>query len=177
MTANGDARRAVTFSAIGAIHSDHHQPGQTPIQPVYARGCEGQAVLFPEFAEGLRDLDGFSHVYLLYQFHRAESPRLLMQPYTDDKPHGIFATRHERRPNPIGLSIVRLVKVEGNVVHLTDIDILDGTPLLDIKPYVPRFDAVEDPRGGWTELVDDAVARKRGLREFKGRHRVRTNVV
>jgi len=163
-----ETNRPVSFVPIGVIRSSHTVAKQTPVQPVYAKECLGQAVLLPEYADGLRDLEGFSHVYLLYQFHLAEAPKLTIQPYTDDRPHGIFATRHERRPNPIGLSLVRLVKVEGNVVHLMGVDILDGTPLLDIKPYVPRFDAVENPRGGWTELVDDAVARQRGLRDFKG---------
>jgi len=156
----------IVFRPIGVIRSEHVVPEKTPIQPIYARVCAGRAEVLPEFADGLRDLDGFSHVYLLYAFHRAESPRLVVQPFTDDKPHGVFSTRHPRRPNPLGLSIVRLVRVEGTTLYLEGVDILDGTPLLDIKPYVPRFDTVENPRGGWTEDVDDATAAKRGRRGF-----------
>jgi len=158
----------VTYTPIGVIRSDHLAAQKTPIQPVYAKDCPGRAEIGPEYAEALKDLGGFSHLILLYHFHRAGAPQLTVVPFTDDKPRGVFSTRHPRRPNPIGLSVVRLVRIEGTVLHLLDVDILDGTPLLDIKPYVPRFDGAEAAKGGWTEAIDEATARRRGLREFQG---------
>ncbi len=160
---------AATYVPIGVIRSGHHMPQKTPIQPTYARDCPGRAEIRPEYAEGLKDLDGFTHLILLYHFHRAGEPQLTVVPFTDDVPRGVFSTRHPQRPNPIGLSVVRLVRIEGTVLHLLDVDILDGTPLLDIKPYIPRFDGVEAAKGGWTEAIDEATARRRGLREFQGR--------
>ncbi|MBN2445870.1 MAG: tRNA (N6-threonylcarbamoyladenosine(37)-N6)-methyltransferase TrmO [Phycisphaerae bacterium] len=158
----------VTYAPIGVIRSVHQAAEQTPIQPVYARGCTGRVEILPEYVEGLRDLEGFSHLILLYHFHRAGPAQLIVQPFTDNKPRGLFSTRHPRRPNPIGLSVVRLVRIEGATLHLDDVDILDGTPLLDIKPYVLRFDGAAEPRSGWTETVDEETARRRGLRGFQG---------
>jgi len=159
----------ITFQPIGVIRSKHTRPEETPIQPVFARGCRGRAEILPQFAAGLRDLEGFSHVYLLYALHRAEPPRLLVKPYLQDVVRGVFATRAPCRPNPIGLSLVRLVRRQGRVLHLDGVDVLDGTPLLDVKPYAPRFDAVKNPRGGWTEEVDEAMARRRGRRNYRAR--------
>lgn len=158
----------VIYTPIGVIHSEHQFAEETPIQPVYARGCEGRAEIRPEYAEGLKDLDGFSHLILLFHLHRAGEPSLTVIPFTDDKPRGVFSTRHPQRPNPIGLSVVHLVRIEGTVLYLEDVDILDGTPLLDVKPYVPRFDGVERPKGGWTQTVDEETARQRGRRGFRG---------
>ena len=160
---------SVTFTPIGVIHSIHRVAEETPVQPVCAQGVSGRAEVFPEYVEGLKDLDGFSHVILLYHLHRAGPAQLTVQPFTDDKPRGLFATRHPRRPNPIGLSIVRLLRVEGNTLELEDVDILDGTPLLDIKPFVPRFDTIPEARGGWTETVDEETAARRGRRRFRQR--------
>ncbi len=157
----------VTYTPIGVIRSDHQAAEQTPIQPVYARGCPGRAEVRPEFVEGLRDLEGFSHLILLYHFHRAGPAQLIVQPFTDDRPRGLFSTRHPRRPNPIGLSVVRLLRIEGGTLYLEDVDILDGTPLLDIKPYIRRFDGAAEPRGGWTETIDEETAHRRGLRGFQ----------
>jgi len=168
MSESSQALPPVTYTPIGVIRSIHQVAEETPIQPVYAPGCSGRAEILPEYAEGLRDLEGFSHLILLYHFHRAGPAQLIVQPFTDDKPRGLFSTRHPRRPNPIGLSVVRLVQIEGTTLHLDDVDILDGTPLLDIKPYVRRFDGVADPRSGWTETVDEKTARRRGLRGFRG---------
>jgi len=158
----------VAYTPIGVIRSEHRAADQTPIQPAYARGCPGRVELRAEYIEGLKDLDGFSHLILLYHFHQAREPRLTVVPFTDDAPRGVFSTRHPRRPNPIGLSVVRLVRIEGSILHLEDVDILDGTPLLDIKPYVPRFDSVENPQGGWTQAVDEETARRRGRRGYRG---------
>jgi tRNA-Thr(GGU) m(6)t(6)A37 methyltransferase TsaA len=159
---------SVTFRPIGILRSPHTHLEATPIQPVYAADCRGRAEIFPKYADGLADIEGFSHVYLLYWLHRADPPRLRVKPYLQDVEHGIFATRAPFRPNPIGLSLVRLVRREGCVLHLDGLDVLDGTPLLDLKPYAPRFDPVEHPRGGWTEEVDDETARRRGRRGYRG---------
>ncbi len=125
--------------------------------------------MFAEFAAGLRDLEGFSHVFLIYHFHRAGTAALSVRPFLQDVERGVFATRSPRRPNPIGLSLVRLLGRDGPVLHIEGTDILDGTPLLDIKPYVARFDGVNESRDGWQEEVDEATAKKRGKREFKAR--------
>jgi len=156
----------VVFRPIGIIRTRHRVTERTPVQPIYASGCTGRAEVLPPYREGLRDLEGFSHVVLLYHLHVAGPPQLIVQPFLGDRPCGVFATRHPQRPNPIGMSLVRLVRIKGGVLHLLDVDILDGSPLLDIKPFVPRFDIIEGARGGWTEAVDDPVARERGRRGF-----------
>jgi tRNA-Thr(GGU) m(6)t(6)A37 methyltransferase TsaA len=143
---------------IGVIHSGHTRAEDTPIQPAFAEGCTGTAEVFPEYADALKDVEGFSHLILLYLFHRAGPPLLVVKPFLDDAEHGVFATRHPRRPNHIGLSIVKLVRRRGNELVLQNVDILDGTPLLDIKPYVPRFDAPEAVRSGWQDAVDPDLA-------------------
>jgi tRNA-Thr(GGU) m(6)t(6)A37 methyltransferase TsaA len=157
----------VTFRAIGVIRSEHIVAEATPIQPVYASECRGRAELFSEFAEGLADIEGFSHVYLIYWLHRAAPAQLRVKPFLEDREHGIFATRAPCRPNPIGLSLVRLVRREGPTLLLEGVDVLDGTPLLDLKPYSPRYDTVEQPRGGWTDRVDEATAQTRGRRGYR----------
>ncbi len=154
----------ITFRPIGWIRSPHTEPTATPIQPIYAKDCLGRAEILPEFAEGLTDIEGFSHVYLIYHLHRALAAQLRVKPFLQDIEHGIFATRAPCRPNPIGMSLVRLLRREGNVLHLVGVDILDGTPLIDLKPYSPRFDTVENPRGGWTDDVTDAEAQRLGRR-------------
>lgn len=157
---------AITYKSIGVIHSEHVAAEQTPIQPVYAKGCKGQAEIFPEFAEGLRDLDGFSHVYLIYHFHQAATARLTVKPFLQDVERGVFATRAPCRPNAIGLSVVELVRREGNVLHFEGVDILDGTPLLDIKPYTAKFDRIGTTRNGWQDEVNEETAGRRGRREY-----------
>lgn len=155
----------VVLQPIGVLRTPHRVPERTPVQPVYARGCSGLAEVWPAYRAGLRDLDGFSHVLLLYHLHRAGPAQLTVHPFTGDRPCGVFATRHPQRPNALGLSLVRLLGVEAGVLRLLDVDMLDGSPLLDIKPFVPRFDLVENARGGWTEAVDEAIARQRGERQ------------
>ncbi|OPY18063.1 MAG: putative tRNA (adenine(37)-N6)-methyltransferase [Syntrophus sp. PtaB.Bin075] len=154
----------IIYRPIGVIHSEHVVAEQTPIQPAYARGCRGQAEIFPEFAEGLRDLEGFSHLYLIYHLHRAEPSQMLVKPFLQNAIRGIFATRAPCRPNAIGLSILELLHREGNVLYLDGMDILDGTPLLDIKPYTAKFDFVKTTRNGWQDEVDEKEARKLGKR-------------
>ena len=141
----------ITYQTIGIIHSPHKDPQGTPIQSTAAKGIPGTVEVDPRFAEGLLDLEGFSHILLLYHFDRVTETRLKVRPFLDDEFHGVFATRAPVRPNPIGLSIVRLVKIEGNILHIQDVDILDGTPLLDIKPYVDQFDARSSEKQGWLE--------------------------
>lgn len=155
----------ITFHPIGVIHSAHRDAGRTPIQPAFAKGCLGWAELFSRYAEGMRDLDGYSHIYLIYHLHLARPGKLIVRPFLQDKERGIFSTRTPRRPNPIGLSIVELVRVEGNILHFDGADILDGTPLLDIKPYSEKLDHIHTSRNGWQDEVDEETARRRGSRQ------------
>lgn len=141
----------IKYKPIGVIHSPFKEPRGTPIQPAGAKGVKGTVEVFPEYAEGLKDIEGFSHIILLYHFHLAKGSALLAKPYTDNETHGVFAMRGPSRPNPIGVSVVCLVKVEGNTLHIQDVDIVDGTPLLDIKPYVPEVDTRKVARIGWLE--------------------------
>jgi tRNA-Thr(GGU) m(6)t(6)A37 methyltransferase TsaA len=157
------------FRAIGVVRSPHTVPAKTPVQPVFAERVKGQVVVDPRYAEGLADLEGFSHIYLFYVFHRMEETKLTVKPFLEDATHGVFATRAPCRPNKLGFSVVRLTSVEGNVLDVEDVDILDGTPILDIKPYVARFDTREKVRSGWQEGVSDEAAASRGLRGFERR--------
>lgn len=141
----------INYQPIGIIHSPFKDPKGMPIQPTGARDVRGEAVLDERYAQGLKDLDGFSHVILLYHFHQSCGYDLTVKPFMDTVSRGLFATRAPRRPNCIGLSIVRLLGVEGNVLHLAGVDVLDGTPLLDVKPYVAKFDAVPADRFGWLD--------------------------
>jgi len=141
----------IRYKPIGTIHSPFKQPSGTPIQPAGAQDREGTVEVVPEYAAGLKDIDGFSHITLLYQFHLSKGYSLAVKPYMDDQSRGVFATRAPSRPNPIGISVVRLIRVEGNKLYVRGIDIVDGTPLLDIKPYVPEFDTPPVDRIGWLE--------------------------
>jgi len=136
---------------IGVIHSPFRDAAGTPIQPSLASGAQGHVELFPEFEDGLKDLDGFERIWLLYWFDRASKAKLKVIPYKDDTQRGLFATRAPCRPNPIGLSCVKLLGVEGCKLTVADVDILDGTPLLDIKPYSPKFDHFEVTKSGWLD--------------------------
>jgi tRNA-Thr(GGU) m(6)t(6)A37 methyltransferase TsaA len=155
---------SIAYTPIGVIRSDHHDPEKTPIQPVYAAESTGRVEVFPEFAEGLRDVEGFSHVYLIYHFHRAGPAKLLVKPFMEDVERGVFATRAPCRPNAVGLSVVEVVRRDGDALIVKGIDIIDGTPLLDIKPYTAKFDRFETARNGWQDGVDEDTARKRGER-------------
>jgi tRNA-Thr(GGU) m(6)t(6)A37 methyltransferase TsaA len=154
----------VTFQPIGIVHSPHAVAEKTPIQPVFAEGIAGTVEVYPELEEGLADIEGFSHLWLIYALDRVAEVSLTVKPFLEDHPHGVFATRAPRRPNPIGLSLVRLVRRVGRILHVEDVDILDGTPLLDIKPYAQRFDVREHVRCGWLDHIDDETAWKRGRR-------------
>jgi tRNA (adenine37-N6)-methyltransferase len=141
----------VTFTPIGTIRSGFPEETGTPIQGVSHPESLGQVQVFPEYRAGLQDLEGFSHIYLIYFLHRAQGYRLTCTPFMDEVERGVFATRAPCRPNPIGLSVVRLHKIEGEVLTVSEVDIVDGTPLLDIKPYVPHIDARDDVKVGWME--------------------------
>jgi len=141
----------IRYKPIGIIHSPFKEPSGTPIQPAGARDIEGTVEIASEYVEGLKDIEGFSHIILMYHFHLSRGYLLKVKPYMDEKSRGVFATRAPSRPNPIGISIVRLVKVDGNVLYIKDVDIVDGTPLLDIKPYVPEFDTRKAEKIGWLE--------------------------
>jgi tRNA-Thr(GGU) m(6)t(6)A37 methyltransferase TsaA len=133
---------------IGVLHSPLTDKAQTPIQPTRSQGSR-QVEVYSEFAEDLQDLEGFSHIILLYVFHQSDCYTLRVKPFLDDQLHGLFATRYSCRPNPIGLSIVWLLARRENILDVEGVDMLDGTPLLDIKPYVPEFDVHTDVKTGW----------------------------
>jgi tRNA-Thr(GGU) m(6)t(6)A37 methyltransferase TsaA len=139
----------ITYDTIGVIRSPFKDIEGMPIQPRAAEGITGSVELNPELAPGLKDLEGFSHIILIYHFHLSQGFSLELRPFLDDKSRGVFATRAPRRPNPIGLSVVRLLATEGTSLSIQDVDVVDGTPLLDIKPFVPEFDNREVERIGW----------------------------
>jgi tRNA-Thr(GGU) m(6)t(6)A37 methyltransferase TsaA len=156
----------ITYHPIGTIHSPFHELSGMPIQPSSESSAPGTVELLPEFIPGLKDLVGFSHIILLYHLHQSQRHVLTVTPFLDSKPHGVFATRSPRRPNPIGLSVVMLLRVEENILYVENLDILDGTPLLDIKPYVPEFDSPPDFRLGWLEEVKGMVRTTRSDDRF-----------
>jgi tRNA-Thr(GGU) m(6)t(6)A37 methyltransferase TsaA len=166
----------IVYRPIGVVHSPFKEPYGTPIQSAAARDIEGVIEVFPHYAEGLRDVEGFSHLILIYHFHLSNESSLIVKPHLDDGTHGVFATRAPNRPNPIGISVVRLVRVDGTKLHIKGVDTLDGTPVLDIKPYVPHFDAIETERIGWLKdrvhLVDETRddGRFRNSKRIQGRH-------
>jgi tRNA-Thr(GGU) m(6)t(6)A37 methyltransferase TsaA len=156
----------VTFRPIGLIHTPFTDVDGMPIQPTAAAGVRGTIELDPAFAAGLLDLDGFSHLILLYHLHEVRAARLTVTPFLDVSLHGVFATRSPARPNPVGLSTVRLVGIRGSTIEIEDVDMLDGTPLLDIKPYVPAFDDRAGASIGWFAGRLDRVAGVRSDRRF-----------
>ena len=152
---------------IGVIHSPFHELEGMPIQPAGARGVQGTVEVFQEYRAGLKDLDGFSHIVLLYLFHQSQGFNLHVVPYLDTEIRGVFATRAPRRPNAIGLSVVQLNMVQDRILHIENVDILDSTPLLDIKPYVPEFDAQFNVRTGWLENARQTVRHRKSDDRFK----------
>jgi len=137
------------LTPIGKIHSPFNTKQECPIQPIYAQDVRGQIEVFKEYADGLKDIETFTHIYIVYHFDRAGDVQMVRPTFLDDTPHGIYASRHPCRPNGIGLSIVQLADVNDNVLNIRGIDVLDGTPLLDIKPYIPKFDIIESASNGW----------------------------
>ena len=139
----------IPFHPIGIIHSPFHDLAGMPIQPTSDASAAGTLEIFPEFVPGLKDLDGFSHLILLYHLHQAGPAKLEVTPFLDSQPHGVFATRAPTRPNAIGLSVVKLTRIDDCILYVDQLDILDGTPLLDIKPYIPEFDYRPEAHTGW----------------------------
>ena len=158
---------AFTFHPIGTIHSPFKEIRQMPIQPAGAQGVRGKVVLEPRYGEGLADLEGFSHLILIYVFHRSRGYDLKVVPFLDTRQRGLFATRAPRRPNPIGISVVELVSVQPPDLIIANVDVLDGTPLLDIKPYAPQLDGAQTIRTGWLTDKGGQAARHRSDERFE----------
>ncbi len=144
-------KNEIKLKPIGIIHTPYKEPKGMPIQGTFEKGVSGRAELFPEYEEGLKDIEGFSHIILIYYFNRSKREEFISRPFIEDETHGIFAIRSPHRPNHIGLSIVKLEGVEKNIVIFSEVDILDSTPLLDIKPFVSYFDSRENVKNGWLE--------------------------
>ena len=146
----------IELKPIGIIHTPYIDLKGMPIQPGGAT-ASGTIELSKEYIKGLQDLDGFSHIILIYNFHLTKNVDMIVKPFLDTQPRGIFSTRAPRRPNPIGMSVVKLKAIEGNFLSVDNIDVVDGTPLLDIKPYIAEFDGVEDSSVGWLEKSGSSV--------------------
>jgi len=156
----------IEYRPIGVVHSPFKKRDGMPIQPAGAAGVRGTVEVFPGYEEGLRDLDGFSHIFIICHLHKSAGYTLRVIPFLDTVERGVFATRAPRRPNSIGLSVVRLLRREEGILHVENLDILDGTPLLDIKPYVPAFDVHPAERAGWLEKASEEARKARGDSRF-----------
>ena len=159
--------KMMEIKPIGIIRTPFTELEGMPIQPKGATGVKGTVELFHDFQAGLKDIDGFSHIILIYMFHRCQGFNLQVVPFMDTTSRGVFATRAPKRPNPIGLSVVQLDRIENGILHVLNVDILNGTPLLDIKPFVPGFDCPQDVRTGWLENSTDNVSAKKSDGRFK----------
>jgi tRNA-Thr(GGU) m(6)t(6)A37 methyltransferase TsaA len=148
----------LVLDPIGWIETPFREPAGTPIQPSRARGALGKVRLYPGFHAGLKDIEGFERIWLVYWFHAAPAANLLVTPFLDTVERGVFATRAPARPSPVGISAVRLLAVSGGVLEVADVDIVDGAPLLDVKPYVPEFDCYPSSKAGW---FDETNSRRR----------------
>ncbi|MFO7843863.1 MAG: tRNA (N6-threonylcarbamoyladenosine(37)-N6)-methyltransferase TrmO [Bacteroidales bacterium] len=158
--------KLLNFQAIGIIKSPFKTTEEMPIQPTGGRGVKGIIEVLEQYAEGLEDLEGFSHIIVLYHFHQTKKYELKVVPFMDKALRGIFATRAPKRPNPIGFSVVRLNRVENNILYIEDVDMLDGTPVLDIKPYIPDVDSPTVERLGWLEGISDKMKHKKSDDRF-----------
>ena len=161
------SEKQILMEPIGKIKSPFKDPVGMPIQPSAAIGVVGQVILHQIYEDGLKDLEGFSHLILIYHFHRSGKWELRVKPFLDDHKHGVFATRAPNRPNGIGISVVKLIRIQGNILEIENVDILDGTPLLDIKPYIPDFDPDEDIRVGWLEKQRGKIPGQRADDRFQ----------
>jgi len=144
-------RKEIKLKPIGIIHTPYKKPEGMPIQGKFEKGVTGQIEIFSEYQQGLKDIEGFSHLILIYYFDRAKEVKLIGKPFLEDQEHGIFAIRSPHRPNHLGFSIVKPKKVKGNIIIFSEVDMLDGTPLLDLKPYVTHFDSRKHVKNGWIE--------------------------
>jgi tRNA-Thr(GGU) m(6)t(6)A37 methyltransferase TsaA len=158
---------SIVLEPIGTIYTPFKTRVGMPIQSIGAEGIKGRIELNEEFVPGLADLDGFSHIILIYYFHKSKGYELLTKPFLDIVPRGVFATRAPKRPNAIGLSVVKNLKIEKNIIYVENIDILDGTPLLDIKPYIPDFDIHKTEKHGWIERKTDNLKKVKSDERFK----------
>jgi tRNA-Thr(GGU) m(6)t(6)A37 methyltransferase TsaA len=156
----------ITYQSIGIINSPVKTKEDMPIQPTGDKGINGEIKIYSEFSEGLVDLDGFSHIILIYHLHLSTGSSLKVIPFMDNNSHGIFSTRSPKRPNPIGLSVVKLNKIEKNILFIENIDILDGPPLLDIKPFIPDVDCPNVDKLGWLEGKSDKMKNKKSDKRF-----------
>jgi len=156
----------IVYKPIGIIHSPFHKLEGMPIQPTSDRSERGTVEIYSEYVDGLKDLDGFSHVYLLYHLHKTNAVKLQVIPFLDTELHGIFATRAPSRPNPVGLSLVEILHIDGNMIYVDRIDVLDETPLLDIKPYIPEFEEPEAVRIGWLEQAKAKIRSQKSDSRF-----------
>jgi tRNA-Thr(GGU) m(6)t(6)A37 methyltransferase TsaA len=159
--------KQISYRPIGVIHSPYKDIEGMPIQTSGAEGVAGTVEVEPEFMAGLRDIESFSHLILIYHFHLSQGYTLEVKPFLDTELRGVFATRAPKRPNPIGISVVRLAGVEGSVLDIRDVDVVDGTPLLDLKPYVPEFDARSAEKIGWLSKVASNARQVRADRRFQ----------
>lgn len=156
----------IHYTPIGIVHTPFAEPEGVPVQAQGGKNIKGSVEVYEQFAAGLKDLEGFSHIMLLYHFHLSDGYSLEVRPFLDEEPHGLFATRAPRRPNPIGISVVRLLEIKGNMLVIEDVDMVDGTPLLDIKPYVPAFEHRENVKAGWLEGKGDLIFKTRADGRF-----------
>ena len=150
----------IVYQPIGFIHTPFEEIAGMPIQPRAAKGVCGTVEVFPQYTAGLKDLEGFSHIYLIYHFHRNQDYQLIVTPFLDTQARGLFSTRAPRRPNPIGISVVNLISVDENIIEIENVDVLNRTPLLDIKPFIPDFNAQGEIRVGWLERARDHISQK-----------------
>ena len=157
----------ITFEQIGIIHTPFTTKENMPIQPKGAIGIKGKIILNKEYIKGLKDLNGYSHIILLYYFHKSKSYELQTKPFLDDTKRGVFSTRAPKRPNGIGMSVVRLLNIDNNILYIENVDMLDGTPLLDIKPYVSYFDDHKGITNGWIENKTDDISLVKSDERFK----------
>ena len=157
----------VIYKSIGKIYTPFNHIEEMPIQPTSDTSGSGMIEIDAEYTDALKDLAGFSHIYLLYHFHEVGQSKLLVTPFLDSAPHGVFATRAPSRPNPIGLSLVKLVGIEGNRIYVDGVDILNETPLLDIKPYIPEFETLDEVQVGWLEQGKDRIRSQRSDDRFR----------
>ncbi|HEX2935224.1 MAG TPA: tRNA (N6-threonylcarbamoyladenosine(37)-N6)-methyltransferase TrmO [Bacteroidales bacterium] len=151
---------SIIINPIGVIRTPHTDIKNKPIQPIAAEGIKGYIELLPEYAAGLKDLEGFSHITLVYRFHKIVGFELEVIPFMDTEKRGIFSCKAPKRPNAIGISTVKLIAIEANIIHIEQVDMLDGTPLIDIKPFYPRYDNRENVTIGWLEKNKDIPLEK-----------------
>ena len=157
----------IIYKPIGIIHTPFKQIEGIPIQPSAAKGIKGQIVIDKEYVEGLSDIEGFSHIYLLYHLHLSKSYKLKVIPFLDNQLRGVFSTRAPKRPNPIGLSLVKLINIDSNILGIENVDIVDKTPLLDIKPFIKEMEGVNQYKIGWLSKYRDEINNKKSDKRFK----------